>query len=48
VKKNIVELVCPKCRYVEIIDINKEDIKKCPKCGTGMLINEILKEGKSY
>jgi ribosomal protein S27E len=43
-----VEVKCPKCRYLSIIYIPQEDIPKCPECGTQMVINELLDEGKSY
>ncbi len=48
IKNDMVELLCPKCRYTEIINIGKESIEKCPVCGNRMVIKEILKEGKSY
>ncbi len=42
------EVVCPKCGYKKIIYAPKEKIPKCPKCGTQMMISEILTEGKYY
>ncbi len=42
------EVVCPKCGYKKIIYTPKENIPKCPKCGTQMMISEILTEGKYY
>ena len=43
-----IEVKYPKCGYLSIIYIPKEDIPKCPECGTQMVINELLDEGKSY
>ncbi|MFZ7125393.1 MAG: hypothetical protein ACOWWM_04465 [Desulfobacterales bacterium] len=43
-----VEVVCPKCRHTEIVYIPREELPKCPKCGSQMVIREILDEGKSY
>lgn len=42
-----IEVVCPKCKYTEIIYLKKEDMPKCPKCNIRMIIREILREGKS-
>jgi len=47
-KNEPVEVKCPRCKYTEIIYIPKQDIPKCPECGTTMLIEELLDEGKSY
>jgi len=47
-KKEPVEVVCPKCRYTQIITLPVTDLPKCPECGTLMLISELLDEGKSY
>jgi len=47
-KQEPVEIICPKCRYTEIIYLPIEDLPKCPECHTQMLINELLDEGKSY
>ena len=47
-KKEPVEIICPKCRYTEIIDLPISDLPLCPKCNTQMLLNELLDEGKSY
>ncbi len=47
-KKEPVEVVCPKCRYTQIITLPIEDLPTCPECGTSMLISELLDEGKSY
>ena len=33
-KKEAVEVVCPNCKWTEIIYIPKEDIPKCPDCKT--------------
>jgi hypothetical protein len=47
-QKEPVEVICPKCRYTEIIYLPVEDLPLCPQCNTPMLINELLDEGKSY
>ncbi len=43
-----IEVKCPKCGYTEIIYVPKEEIPKCPRCGTQMMISELLDEGKYY
>ncbi|WP_169739568.1 hypothetical protein [Pelobacter seleniigenes] len=43
-----VEVVCPKCRYTEIIYLPKDDLPQCPDCHIQMMISELLDEGKSY
>ena len=47
-KKEPVEVICPKCRYTEIIYLPIEDLPRCPECKTQMSISELLDEGKSY
>lgn len=47
-KQNAIEIVCPKCKHTSIIYSPKEEIPKCPKCDTQMVISELLDEGKSY
>jgi len=47
-KQEPVEIICPKCRYTEIIYLPITDFPRCPTCKTQMLINELLDEGKSY
>ncbi len=47
-QKEAIELMCPKCGHTLIIYTPGEDIPKCPKCNTQMLIKELLKEGKSF
>ncbi len=47
-KKEPVEVICPKCRYTEIIYLPVDDLPLCPKCNTQMMISELLDEGKSY
>ncbi|MEE4253144.1 MAG: hypothetical protein V2I50_03770 [Desulfuromusa sp.] len=47
-KHEPVEIICPKCRYTEIIYLPITDLPLCPICKTKMLINELLDEGKSY
>ncbi len=47
-KREPVEIVCPRCRYIEIIYFPIADLPECPQCGTRMSISELLDEGKSY
>jgi ribosomal protein S27E len=47
-KVQAVEVKCPKCEFTQIKYIPKEQIGKCPECGSNMIISEILEEGKSY
>ena len=46
-RKEPVEVICPKCRYTEIVYLPIDDLPLCPKCNTPMLISELLDEGKS-
>lgn len=48
VKREPVEIICPKCRYTEIIYLPIDDLPRCPECGIKMSISELLDEGKSY
>jgi ribosomal protein S27E len=43
-----VEIICPNCKHTQIIYVPQEEMPDCPKCGTRMMIRELLKEGKSY
>jgi len=47
-RREPVEVVCPKCRYSEIIYLPVTDLPVCPKCKIRMSISELLDEGKSY
>jgi len=47
-KKEPIEVVCPRCRYTEIIYLPIEDLPRCPQCNIQMSISELLDEGKSY
>jgi ribosomal protein S27E len=47
-KLEAVEIICPKCRYTEIIYLPITDLPLCPECNTQMMISELLDEGKSY
>ena len=47
-KIEAIEVKCPKCGRTQIVYLPEEEIPKCPDCGTQMLINELLDEGKSY
>ncbi len=44
----LIEIICPKCRFTKIIHFPTATLSSCPKCGTGMMIRELLNEGKSY
>lgn len=43
-----VEIKCPRCKRTEILYLPEENMPKCRKCRVGMVIKELLKEGKSY
>ncbi len=43
-----VQIICPRCRFTEIIYLPVEDLPRCPECGTRMVFEELLDEGKSY
>ena len=47
-RSEAVEIKCPRCNRTEILYLPKEDVPKCPRCRVGMVIKELLKEGKSY
>ena len=47
-RRKAVEVICPRCRYTEIIYFPVEDLPLCPKCKIRMSISELLDEGKSY
>jgi ribosomal protein S27E len=47
-RREPVEVICPRCRYTEIIYFPVQDLPACPQCGTRMSISELLDEGKSY
>ena len=47
-KREPIEVICPKCRYTEIIYLPDEDLPRCPRCKVQMSISELLDEGKSY
>lgn len=47
-KKEPIEVICPKCRYTEIVYLPIDDLPRCPECKTPMSISELLDEGKSY
>lgn len=48
IKKEAIEVICPRCRYTEIAYLPCEDFPRCPQCHIPMMINELLDEGKSY
>ena len=47
-KKEPIQVVCLKCRYTQIVYFPLDDLPLCPECGTRMVIQELLDEGKSY
>jgi len=47
-KREPIEVICPKCRYTEIVYLPIEDLPLCPQCNIRMSISELLDEGKSY
>lgn len=47
-KNEPVQVKCPRCKFTEIIYFPKQDVPNCPECGAGMMIAELLDEGKSY
>ncbi len=47
-KKEPIQVVCLKCRYTQIVYLPLDDLPLCPECGTRMVIQELLDEGKSY
>ncbi len=47
-QKELVEVMCPKCKRTEIVRLPMDDFPKCPVCDVVMKIRELLKEGKSY
>lgn len=42
-----VEIKCPRCNRTEILYLPEETMPKCRQCRVGMVIKELLKEGKS-
>jgi len=42
------QVICPRCRHTEIVYLPLADLPPCPDCGTPMMIEELLDEGKSY
>ncbi len=47
-RKEAVQIICPKCRFTEIVYLPMDDLPLCPECRTPMVIQELLDEGKSY
>ncbi len=47
-KKEPIQVLCLKCRYTQIVYLPLDDLPLCPECGTRMVIQELLDEGKSY
>lgn len=47
-KREPIEVICPKCRFTEIVYLPVEDLPRCPRCDIRMSISELLDEGKSY
>jgi len=47
-KTEPVEVICPQCRRVQIVYLDKEKIPECRKCGIQMTLHDILKDGKTH
>ena len=47
-EKSTIEVVCPRCKRTEIVNVPKEEIPKCQDCNIRMVFREVLREGKSY
>jgi ribosomal protein S27E len=48
IRREPIEVICPKCRHTEIVYLPIEDLPRCPRCNAQMSISELLDEGKSY
>jgi DNA-directed RNA polymerase subunit RPC12/RpoP len=46
-KKEAIEVICPRCRRTEIMNLPDEEMPRCPDCRVRMVFRELLKEGKS-
>ncbi len=44
----MIEIICPKCKRTQILDLAKEDMPKCDTCAIRMVLKEVLREGKVY
>ncbi len=44
----MVEVICPKCKRTEIIEVPRQELPKCRDCNVRMGIRELLEEGKAY
>ena len=47
-EKEPIQAKCPRCKFTTIIYTPFENLPKCPECGTRMVFEELLDEGKSY
>jgi len=47
-KKEPVEVICPQCRRVQIVYLDKETIPECTQCGVEMILHDVLKDGKTH
>lgn len=45
-RREFVEVVCPKCRKIQIIAVPEEPMPRCEICKRDMIIKEVLTEGK--
>lgn len=43
-----IEIKCPKCKQTEIIYLPNEAMPKCPEGKIQMIIQEVLRGGKTY
>ncbi len=44
----MIEIVCPKCKRTQIINLEKEKMPKCEACAVRMVVKEVLREGKAF
>jgi len=47
-QRQMIEIICPKCKCTQIINLANEEMPKCSKCAIRMVVKEVLREGKAY
>jgi len=47
-KSEMIEIICPKCKRTQIMNLSKEEMPKCETCKVRMVVKEVLREGKAY
>lgn len=45
-QREFIEVACPICNERRIICVPEESVPQCARCKTGMVIKEVLTEGK--